>query len=66
MEFYMYLTNPDSAVGLATDYGLDLSPSRVKNFYFSTTSKPAVGAHLASYLMGTEGGSSPGGKAIGA
>jgi hypothetical protein len=38
----------DSIDGLATGYGLDdqgvsLSPSRVKNFLFSTSSRPALG-----------------------
>jgi hypothetical protein len=40
----------DSSVGIATDYGLDdqgggsSSPGRVKNFYFSISSRPALGS----------------------
>jgi hypothetical protein len=40
----------DSSVGIATGYGLDdqgdgsSSPSRVKNFYFSISSRPALGS----------------------
>jgi hypothetical protein len=38
----------DSSVGIATGYGLDdrrdgsSSPSRVKNFYFCISSRPAI------------------------
>jgi hypothetical protein len=40
----------DSAVGIATGYGLDdregrgSSPGRVKNYYFSISSRPALGS----------------------
>jgi hypothetical protein len=33
----------DSSVGIATGYGLDDSPDRVKNFLFSKSSRPATG-----------------------
>jgi hypothetical protein len=53
------ITNPGSrvsAVGIATGYGLDdlgVGPGRVKNFLFSTSSRPALGStqphiHLVS------------------
>jgi hypothetical protein len=55
----------DSSVGIATGYGLDdrgvgvRVPVGVKNFLFSTSSRPALG--LTSYPMGI-GGSFPGVK----
>jgi hypothetical protein len=45
-----YTKSRDSAVGMATGYGLDdrgvevPSPSRVKNFHFSISSRPALGS----------------------
>jgi hypothetical protein len=52
--FSIYLIIPyrsrDSVVGIATGYGLDdrgirsSSPGRVKNFLFSTSSRPALGS----------------------
>jgi hypothetical protein len=45
--------------------GRSSSPSMVKNFLFSTLSRPTLGVHPTSYPMGT-GGSFPGGKAAGA
>jgi hypothetical protein len=59
----------DSAVGIATGYGLDdrgvlgSSPGRVKNFLHVV--QTGSGVHPTSNPMGT-GGSFPGGKAAGA
>jgi hypothetical protein len=42
-------------VDIATGYELD-NPGfavRFKNIFFSTSSRPALNAHLASYIMGT-------------
>jgi hypothetical protein len=61
----------DSVVGIATGYGLDdrgvgvRVPVGVKDFLFSTSSRPALGPHPASYPMVT-GGTFPGGKEAGA
>jgi hypothetical protein len=57
----------DSAVGIATGYGLDdrqvtlPSPCKVKNFRLSMSSRPAPRVHPTSYPMGT-GDSFPGVK----
>jgi hypothetical protein len=46
----MFPQSRDSSVGIATGYGLDdqgdgsSSPSRVKNFHFSRSSRPALGS----------------------
>jgi hypothetical protein len=42
--------------------GLSSNPGRVKNFLFSTSSRPVLGPTQASYSMGARG-SFPGGKA---
>jgi hypothetical protein len=47
---YSFNWSRDSSVGIATGYGLDgqgdgsLSPSRVKHFHFSISSRPALGS----------------------
>jgi hypothetical protein len=47
---FSVIRSRDSSVGIATGYGLDdqgsggLSPDRVKNFYFSISSRPALGS----------------------
>jgi len=53
------------SVGIATRYGMD-GPGIESQWEqdFPHPSRPAPGAHLASYTMGT--GSFPGGKAAGA
>jgi hypothetical protein len=44
------MMEPDSSVGIATGYGLDdkgggsSSPNKVNNFYFSISSRPALGS----------------------
>jgi hypothetical protein len=60
INVYLYfLSSRASAVGIATGYGLDgrgvgvRVPDRVKNFLFSTSSRPPLEAHPASYPMGT-------------
>jgi hypothetical protein len=48
----------DNSVGIAGGYGLDgpgSSPGRGKIFLFSTASRPTLGAHPASYPMGSRG-----------
>jgi hypothetical protein len=58
--FYYYYCwwNGDSVVGIVTGYGLDDRGVGVRVpvgsiFLFSTSSRPALGAHPASYTMGT-------------
>jgi hypothetical protein len=60
----------DSAVGVATGYGLDGRKDGVRvsvgaRFFSSSRCPERFGAHPASYPMGT-GDSFPGGKAAGA
>jgi hypothetical protein len=47
MAFNVRIRSRDGSVGIATGYGLDDRgvgvPSRVKNFLFSTSSRPALG-----------------------
>jgi hypothetical protein len=58
------------AVGIATGYGLDkqgvevpsLSPTRVKKFHFSISSRPALGSNQPP-IQWVPGTPSPGGKA---
>jgi hypothetical protein len=65
---YMYATRSrDISVGIATGYGLNgqgggrSSPGRVKSFYFSISSRPALGSTQPPIKIGT-GGSFPGVK----
>jgi hypothetical protein len=49
-QYIWNIVSRDSSVGIATGYGLDdqggesSSPGRVKNFYFSISSRPALGS----------------------
>jgi len=55
---------PGSSVGIATDYGLDGPGSNPGGDEIFRPSRPALGAHPASYTMGTR--SFPGVEAAGA
>jgi hypothetical protein len=70
VKLWDYIGGQDSVVGIGTSYGLDergvgLRVPVGSRIYSSTSSRPAPGAHAASYLMGAKD-SFPGGKAAGA
>jgi hypothetical protein len=47
------MCGPGSSVGIATDYGLDVSGSNPGRDEIFCPSRPALGAHPASCKMGT-------------
>jgi hypothetical protein len=55
--YYYYYWNRDSAVGVATGYGLDdrevgvRVPLEVNNFYFSMSSRPALGYYIVCFIF---------------
>jgi hypothetical protein len=67
-HFIITLESRDSSVGIALSYWLDDRSSRVRfpagagNFSLHHSVENGFGAHPASYLMGNNRGSFPGGK----